>query len=238
MSSRLVVKTHRPWRALAFRALSVLTFAFAAYLTYEYGRFKGGFDRIATAHESRALEARIGDLEGMNATLRDEIALLQTSRDIDRESYSQVARTVGELQAQILEQRKELALYRGIVSPDEGAAGLRVQELDVAQRLEDSHYRLKLVLVQALKHDRRVSGVVNLSVDGAENGRSVSYAMADITPDGARDLRFSFRYFQDFEKDLVLPDDFEPERINVEIRPSDRSAESITQSFDWTAKAG
>ncbi|MGH8496703.1 MAG: DUF6776 family protein [Gammaproteobacteria bacterium] len=238
MSAQLVIKTRRPYRALAFRLLLLLAFAFAAYLVYEYGRFRGGFNQISAAQERRELQGRIDALTNENSQLRDRIALLETSHDIDQEAFAQVEQSIDELQARMLEQRKELNLYRGIVSPEEGVSGLRVQDLDVEARLEDSHYRLKLVLVQALKHDQRVNGVVNLSVDGAENGRSVSYAMADITVDHAEDLRFSFRYFQDFEKDLVLPDNFEPERINVEIQPSGRPAESIRQSFDWSAKAG
>lgn len=238
MSAQLVIKTRRPYRALAFRVLLLIAFAFLAYLIYEYGRFRGGFDQIAATQERRTFEGHIDVLADENAALRDKIALLETSHDIDREAYAQMDQSMGELQTRMLEQRKELSLYRGIVSPEGGVEGLRVQDLDVEQRLEDSHYRLKLVLVQALKHDQRVAGVVNLSVDGAENGRSVSYAMADITADHAEDLQFSFRYFQDFEKDLVLPDNFEPERINVEIRPNGRTAESITQSFDWSAKAG
>lgn len=238
MSAQLVIKTRRPYRTLAFRALLLLAFAFAAYLMYEYGRFRGGFNQIEAMQERRTLQGQIDALAGENAALRDRIALLETSHDIDKEAAAQMERSIAELHARMLEQRKELSLYRGIVSPEDGVEGLRVQDLDVEPRLEESHYRLKLVLIQALKHDQRVAGVVNLSVDGAENGRSVSYPMSDITADRAEDLRFSFRYFQDFEKDLVLPDDFEPERINVEILPNGRSADSIRQSFDWSAKAG
>ncbi|HUO82333.1 MAG TPA: DUF6776 family protein [Gammaproteobacteria bacterium] len=238
MRSRLVVKPHRPYRALIFRGLLLLAFSVAAWLIFEYGRFRGGFDRLDAAHQQRELSERIDALEKQNTALRGELALIETSRDVDREAYAQVEKNLGVLQAQILEQRKELRLYRGIVSPADGAAGLRVQEIGVTPRSGNAHFTLRLVLVQQLKHDRRVSGVVDLSLDGAQRGRTVTYAMTDITPDKTRDIRFSFKYFQDFEEDLVLPDDFLPERIHVEIRPDGRSAESIRQSFDWGAIAG
>jgi hypothetical protein len=44
---------------------------------------------------------------------------------------------------------------------------------------------------------------------------------------------FSFRYFQDFERRLLLPDGFTPERITIEVRSKTRSISSIEESFDW-----
>lgn len=238
MGSRLVVKTHRPYRSLTYRVLLLLAFSVVAGMIFEYGRFRGGFDRLAAAREQRELGERIGALEKKNAALRSELTILSTSRDVDREAYAQVERNLSDLQAKILDQRKELELYRGIVSPAEGMAGLRVQEINVMPRSGAAHFTLRLVLVQELKRDQRVSGVVDVSLDGAEHGRAVTYAMADITPDETHDIRFSFKYFQDFEQDLVLPDAFRPERIRVEIKPDGRSSESIRQSFDWSSAAG
>jgi hypothetical protein len=238
VASRLVVKTHRPYRALLFRGLLLLAFSAAGWLIFEYGRLRGGYDRLEAAHQQRELRERIDVLEKRNASLRGELVLVETSRDVDREAYAQVEQNLGELQAQILEQRKELGLYRGIVSPADGSAGLRVQEIDVIPRADAAHFTLRLVLVQQLKPDQRVSGVVGLTLDGAEQGRTVTYPMTDLTPDKIRDIRFSFKYFQDFEQELVLPEGFRPERVHVEIQPDGRSAERIRQSFEWSAIAG
>ena len=84
-----------------------------------------------------------------------------------------------------------------------------------------------------------VSGDVNLSVAGSLDGVETTFEMAQLIPDGAdRKWVFSFRYFQDFDRQLVLPDGFTPERITVEVRSRTRSISSIEESFVWATSQG
>jgi len=95
------------------------------------------------------------------------------------------------------------------------------------------------VLVQAMKHDRKVSGDVALSVEGSEDGEARTYALTDLLPvDADKGWPFSFRYFQDFDRLLVLPDGFTPERVHVEVRSRTRSISSIEESYAWAMGQG
>ena len=47
----------------------------------------------------------------------------------------------------------------------------------------------------------------------------------------AGDVPFSFRYFQSIERELTLPDGFEPSAINVEVKSSRQTP--VRQSFPW-----
>ena len=98
-----------------------------------------------------------------------------------------------------------------MVSPADGKPGLRVQDLKLTRGDAEREFNLRLVLVQAMKHDRKVSGDVALTVDGSEDGEAKSYALTDLLPAEAdKAWPFSFRYFQDFDRQLVLPDGFTP----------------------------
>ncbi len=211
--------------------------AAGGYLLYELGRFQAGYHRIAVAEQRSELKDRIAELERIRRDLRAQLTRIETSRAIDREAYAQVEANLAELQSQILEQQEDLAFYRGIVSPADGASGLRIQKFEVFRRSEGSLYRLRLVLVQAMKHDRRASGVVHVSIEGAREGEPVTYALADLSPDGTDQLAYSFRYFQDFDHDVVLPTGFVPHRVNVEVSPRGRPARTIRESFDWDVKS-
>ena len=46
-------------------------------------------------------------------------------------SIPQVSAALEDLQAQVLKQREELTFYRGIVSPEDGIGGLRIQGFQV-----------------------------------------------------------------------------------------------------------
>ena len=221
------------------RGLLVGLTAVVGYLVFEFGRISGGYDVVDAADERQAYEDRIVALQDEIATLEQEVTLLEKHRDIDREAYKEVEGSLTELQSKIQEQRDAIAFYRGIVSPSDGNSGLRVQDLRLTRGKEERAFNLRLVLIQAMKHDRKVSGNVNLSIEGSEDGVETVYTFGQLVPpDADKGWAFSFRYFQDFDRQLVLPDGFTPERIRVEVRSKTRSIASIEESFAWDTSQG
>jgi cell division protein FtsB len=221
------------------RVLIVALVLVSAYLIFEFGRIKAGYDIVEAGTTSQAYEDHIDGLDKEIVDLKQEIALLETNREVDRESYRQVEESLSTLQAKIQEQRDAIAFYRGIVSPSDGNSGLRVQDLKLSRGNEEREFNVRLVLVQALTHDRKVSGDVNIVVTGSQNGVDTTYALEQLIPEQAdKAWPFSFRYFQDFNRQLVLPDGFTPERITVEVRSRTRSISSIEESFAWATSQG
>ena len=203
------------------RFIVVALVVVSAYLVFEYGRINAGYDIVEAGNISQAYEDRIMQLEDNIIELKQEVASL------------------GALQAKIQEQRDAIGFYRGIVSPSDGNSGLRVQDLKFTQGKSEREFNVRLVLVQAMKHDRKVSGDVNLRFIGDQNGTEMTYAFTQLVPEDAdQSWPFSFRYFQDFDRQLVLPDGFTPERITVEVRSRTRSISSIEESFVWATSQG
>jgi cell division protein FtsB len=221
------------------RGLLAVLALVVTYLIFEYGRINAGYDVVDAANERAAFEAHIDGLDGRIAELEQEVAMLETHREIDREAYKEVEGSLLGLQEKIQEQQDAIAFYRGIVSPADGKPGLRVQDFKLTRGGEEREFNLRLVLVQAMKHDRKVSGNVALTVEGNEGGEAKSYALAELLPpDANKDWLFSFRYFQDFDRQLVLPDGFTPQRINVQVQSRTRSISSIEESFAWNTSQG
>jgi hypothetical protein len=224
---------------IAARAVIAVLIIGAGYLLFEFGRIQAGYDIVAAAEERQAYEDRIEALENNIIDLNEQVALLETHRDIDREAYNQVEASLTDLQAKIQEQQDALAFYRGIVSPADGNAGLRVQDFRLSRGPNEREYQIRLVLVQAMKHDRKVSGDVKLSISGTENGVQKSYSYRQLLPDEADGKwAFSFRYFQDFDRAVVLPNGFMPETVIVEVESNTRSIASIERSFSWLSSQG
>jgi cell division protein FtsB len=226
-------------RTLLVRGFFVLLALVVAYLVFEYGRISAGYDTVDAANQRAALVDEIEQRDARIAELEQEVAMLETHREIDREAYKQVEGGLLALQAKIVEQQDAIAFYRGIVSPADGKPGLRVQDFRLTRGAEEREFNLRLVLVQAMKHDRKVSGDVAMTIEGSEGGEAASYALTDLLPpDADRAWPFSFRYFQDFDRRIVLPDGFTPERVRVEVRSRTRSISSIEESFAWATSQG
>jgi hypothetical protein len=228
------LQQHGSRRIWTVRMIIVLLISICGYLIFEFGRISAGYDLIDAGNEAQAYVDHIQGLDTEIADLRQKIAILETDSEVDDASHKEIEASLSQLLGEIQDQRDAIAFYRGIVSPSDGNSGLRVQDLKLTRGKAEREFNVRLVLVQAMKHDRKVSGDVNLSVVGSQDGAEMTYVLTQLLPEDADTAwAFSFRYFQDFERQLVLPDGFTPERITVEVRSKTRSISSIEESFDW-----
>lgn len=239
MARHSPLQLHSRGRVFVTRVVFAVVIVGFGYLVFEFGRIQANYNIVDAAEERQVYEDRIAGLEKKIIALNEEVTLLETHRDIDREAYKDVEVSLTSLQAKIQEQTDAIAFYRGIVSPADGAAGLRVQDLRLTRGQEERAYTVRLVLVQSLKHDRKVSGDVSLIINGEEDGVATAYKFAQLMPqDTSASWPFSFRYFQDFDRKIVLPNGFTPETITIEVRSKTRSISSIEAVYAWAASLG
>ena len=78
-----------------------------------------------------------------------------------------------------------------------------------------------------------MSGSVVVQLEGVRDNRPVQLRLSEAADTERADglLPFQFRYFQNLEQDIVLPDGFEPRAVNVEVR-SARLA-PVRESYPW-----
>jgi len=239
MARHSPLQGHSRGRVFVTRAVFAVLIAAVGYLVFEFGRIQANYNIVVAVEERQSYEDRIAGLENDIVGLKQEIALVETHREIDREAYKEVEASLTTLQAKIQEQTDAIAFYRGIVSPADGAAGLKVQDLKLTRGQDERAYNVRLVLVQSLKHDRKVTGDVNISIEGEQGGDTAIYQYAQLLrKDAEKGWPFSFRYFQDFDREIVLPDGFTPEKITIEVRSKTRSISSIEESYSWTTSPG
>lgn len=235
---KLIVKPHRPMRAWVMRGLGVLLVAISLAGSFYYGQIRAGFDRAATEARVTALTSELRQARAEAEGFREQLALVQHSSQVDRRAKDSVQGDISEMQQEILELREEIAFYRGIVSPEDAEAGLKVQGFSLTPGPDPRMYHYRLVLIQAIKHDRRATGTVDVVIYGARNGEPVSIALAELVVGELGSLDYSFKYFQGFEGDLFLPPDFRPGRVEITVRPRDRRQEAFTRSYDWPSMDG
>ncbi|MDH5378667.1 MAG: hypothetical protein OEX00_10115, partial [Gammaproteobacteria bacterium] len=174
----------------------------------------------------------IGELERENGALRDKVALLDRSKQVDQQAYTQVDDTIKKLQEEILELREEVGFYRGIVSPEESSSGLRVERFKVDQTSNDRLYRYKLVITQVLKNHRMARGEAKITIEGLQGGEPRELSLSSVSTDKKGSLRYRFKYFQKFEGDLMLPDGFSPRSVMVSLDGMGKN-KNIEKTFQW-----
>lgn len=236
---RTDIKSGPSYWARGVSAVILIAGLATAWYVYELGQKRAGFNRQEANERYRVLQEDMLETQRENRRLRDQVALLETNSKIDAEAYRRVESELNQLQEKILEQQEELGFYEGIVGPSQ-RAGLRVQDFELAPAADQSAFRVHMVLAQALRANRRVSGYAELMVQGVADGQMRTLGLSDLAAKGHKNgrLDFSFRYFQNLQANLVLPDGFEPTLVIVKLTPSDKKAEIVEKTYEWANLAG
>lgn len=209
------------------------------YLSFELGRLQAGYSLLDERRQTENLESSIAERDLAIEALERQLAILETSSDVDQETYENVENNLADLQARIQEQEEELVFLRGIVSPGDGVAGLRIQNVEVEPGAAEATHLLRLLLVQAIVHNDRVTGSVRAQISGTLNGEATEMGLDELGSESrATDIPYGFRYFQTLELGLTLPAGFEPEELEIQVWPRTPRGETIVQSFAWDAISG
>jgi hypothetical protein len=233
----LVVRPHAPGRRRVVIGTLAALALIALYFAYEFGRYDAGYDRLAVTRDRREFEVIVETLDKSNRELRTKLAALETIRIGRNRERAEVARTISDLQAQIARLTQELAFYRGIVTQGANTLGVRIQELRIAATEQPERFRVRINLQQNVRPDEALSGTFVLKVEGESQGNKASLDFAALTQGKLQEQPFNFRYYENFDQEILIPAGFRPERLTVEVRSSRKGVTPLRQSFLWRVDA-
>jgi hypothetical protein len=222
------------WPAAIAVGLGVLLLA--TWWLYDAGKLRGAIELESLRTEHSILKKRHARALRENRKLRDQVAILERSSQIDRQASLDVKADLGELEQALQASREEIEFYRGIIAPGDVKSGLRIHRFSLESGTAAREYRYELVLAQLKRNEHHVSGVVDWKISGQILGEPAELELADVTRPALQQLKFRFRYFQNLTGSLTLPDDFEPDKVTLHIRPEGKGKpEPVVQVLDWPA---
>jgi hypothetical protein len=206
----------------------------AAVAGYTAGLAQGGF-RFSSAEASNdQLAEEVETLRDQYRKARQNLVNLERGRAIDEQALREARNTMVNLETRISELEADVTFYRNIMAPSEAADGLQVDRFSLVPGRDDGRYGFKMVLTQVGNNKSYISGMVAVNVIGELDGEKEVIALRDLS-DEIDDLgvKFRFRYFQDVEGSLTLPENFEPLEIQVVAQAEGQKASQAERTFDW-----
>jgi len=234
--SRFVIVPHKPTARFALAALGVLwlgSLAATAWVTARQVAPDLGEVRAEAVRLAAALETAEERIERQ----RQRIAVLRRSDQISRSANLELQGTVAEREEEIAALRADVGFYERLVGGSAQRQGLSVHSLNLSP-VGDGAWRYTVTLTQNLKKARISAGDLAISVDGVRSGQlSTLEWPALLQDDKASAQPFSFKYFQQLEGSVMLPEGFTPHRVRVRLR-ADGSVSERTFPWQSTLAAG
>jgi hypothetical protein len=228
-----LVREHNPRRSLLVRLCLLLMVAAACWMVFNYGRQRGGFDSSQAKREIEALVGQIGILNARINELMSENAHLASGSEIDATASKQVSEKLSQLNDEMLELKEELVFYRSLLSPEQMEPGLQILGIQMVKDGSSNAYNYKIVLTQRHNGNQFATGSVNMQVNGVQSGREALLDLAEVAASSDNRMSFRFKNFQSLEGKLVLPENFQPKDVLVNVSPTTRGIKQIERSYEW-----
>lgn len=186
----------------------------SAIFIYNHGLSMAGFERDYAVRARQVLEDETDKLRDEVQQLRESLARSQRTIQMDQAAYQELDKSLKASAQEIVRLREEVNFYRNIISPTDNKSGLRIQNLYIVPAGGVNQYRYKLVLIQALKHERAVTGQASFEISGMQSGQDTVLKFPRATE---RPIYVNLKYFQDIEGRFELPRNFQPQRVKISI---------------------
>jgi hypothetical protein len=176
--------------------------------------------------------AKIDLLDG--EALKSRIAVLERSEQVAKAALIDLQRTLRDREEEIAGVRADLAFYGRLVG---GAKreGLAVHALTLKAVPDSRAWNFSATLTQNFKRGPETRGKLTLTVSGISAGKLETLSWNQLTQQPANPgIEYSFKYFQQVNGTIMLPEGFEPNRVRASAEGDGGRAD---QEFQWNDAA-
>jgi len=228
-----IITIQRPYLWLLSLVLIICLVMLSLWFTFEYGRNIAGYDSASSEAYIGQLQAQLDEAQAEMVESTRQATMLKRNSRIDDDASAQLRQTLAQVQDEALELKKELSFYKSIVAPEQGSRSIAIQTIQLKQNATGG-YDYKIMVSQRGRNDRFARGTIDVSIEGVKKGQPVTLKLADVSNETKKPMKFGFKYFQNFEGVMTLPEAFLPDMIRIKVKPSTGKIKAIDEQFAWS----
>ena len=234
---KMIVVPYRPWRTALFRLAFFLVIVAASTGFYLYGYGSGILVNGDAREERDRLLIQMEDMNTQMNYLQQELINSEQASTVDRQALEEVQGTILNLRETIAQLEEDVLYYKQIMSPENDETGLMIGQLDLLNTEEAGRIRYRLELRQVGNNDNLISGYANVNILGNWDRQEISMPLRSLAlEEDQLDIKLQFRYFQNIQGELVLPDGFEPLGVQILAVDEGNDEKTIQKSFAWVVE--
>ncbi|MCH7370367.1 MULTISPECIES: DUF6776 family protein [Aeromonas] len=153
--------------------------------------------------------------------LKTDLGVKDTLLATQKAAFEQLQQTLKDQEAQVQEQKRQLAFFERIMRPTGEQVGVVIDNLTLQETSVPGRYHYRLALTQPAKKRELFRGQIQIKVEGSLADKPKTLSGRDL---GMKvgEGRYALRYFQLLEGNWQLPAGFIPDRVSVTIAKEGR----------------
>jgi cell division protein FtsB len=222
------------WGWLLIAVFFTVVLAYLGWKVYRLGDNRLVHENRLAILKTDELEERIERIAGERDALRQQVASLERSAQIDREAARQLKEELEKLQRERLELKEELTLLETVTSGKTPGTSLRVSRFKITRMAQKQHYRYAMTAMLLPELEDPVSATVSIRLSGTTlDGEGDEMNLLELGEKKQKSRSITFKHLQMLEGEFRLPDDFEPDLVTIDITTSNEDIKNLSRSFPW-----
>ncbi len=231
---KMVVVPHKPMRSLILILGAFFIGFFLTTAGIYYGYTRGTNENINIRIERDQLSAEVNTLQTQLEIFQQDLVNVEQASLVDRQALVEVREMMVGLRETNAQLEEDVLFYRQIMSPENDETGLVIGQLDLSGTEEENRIRYHIELKQLANNENLISGYANVNIIGVQDGNEVSFPLRSLAQDESQlDIRLQFRYFQNIEGELIIPENFIPEAVQILAVSQGENEKTVRKNFAW-----
>lgn len=214
------------WQYIAVLAVSIILGVFY------FGKYFVADELIYAKKQVASLQQELKSTQDLLVAERSRSSVAEREVDVVRRANNLLRASERERQDEISGLQADLEFYRRLGGANGSQAPLNVHYVELQPTQAHRVYRVIFSLTQNLRWASVISGEVQLEVDGIRDGVAEHLTHKQLLAELARPLSFQFKYFQQLESLITLPEGFEASRLIIQLKSKSLST-PVEQAMEW-----
>lgn len=229
--TKLVIKQQRPRHWYVLSALSLI---FLFIITFLIGRYLALADLNTTKTALTAAEQNLLDTQLALESASEKLIMQRQSSQVDDLSNQELVSSVKKMQLTQNSLEEELKFYRKIMAPELDKDGLAIDSIAITKTGNSNSFHFRATLIQAGKQSQFLKGELLLKLVGQLNGKPTEYDFRELGTFNTKHFQFQFKYFQNIQGNVLLPNGFKVEKIGVIAQTRGRRKnQKVQKELKW-----
>ncbi len=206
--------------------------AFSVYTTYELTLVFSVPELVVARSSNEAIKSELqGATERLDRT-RASLSVAVQEAKVIRGANRLLREEDVHQQSELVQLRADLEFYRRLTRTGGSQSGLTIYTAELVATESPLVYRFQIALTHNIRRAAIVAGKVLIDLEGTLDDRLVTLYWSQLTDGNKPQPTFRFKYFQELEGYLALPENFRPTQLVITLE-ADNQRKPISRHFDW-----